>query len=225
VLSCFWYSLREMNVRWVTTRLALLLQVLAIFSLSTPPQQRNVEAAEIPSRLRFGQSVVLSDFDADGLIDEARLDGSSAHRSVGVMLSGTGKLSVLHFDTRSVSSGALIAEDVDNDGAPDLIWTDLLRADSVIVWRGDGGGEFERSPDCAHCGGFTLGETNVAVPAGANQETAINVETSRPFDQTLSQKGIDPIATDLPNHDFDLIETSSPSLSQPAERGPPYILS
>jgi hypothetical protein len=213
-----------MNVRWFTTRLALLLPVLAIVSASTLPQQRSVEASESPSRLRFGQSVVLSDFDADGLIDEVRLDWSSSHKSVAIMLSGTDRLSVLHFDTKSLNPGSLIAQDVDNDGAPDLIWTDLLHTDSVIVWLGDGRGEFERVPDRAYWGGFTLGETNIAAPAGANQETAINVETSRSFDQTLSQKRIDPAAAELPNQHFDPIETSSPSLNQPAERGPPPIL-
>jgi len=214
-----------MNVRWFTTRVALLLQVLAAFSISTLPQQKSVEAAESPSRVQFGQSVVLSDFDADGLIDEARLDYSSLHKSVGVILSGTGKLSVLHFDTRSMSLGSLIAQDVDNDGAADLIWTDLLRTDNVIVWLGDGRGEFERAPDSVYRCGFTLGETSVDVPNGPNQETAINVETIHLFDQTLGPKWIGSSVTSLPNHRFDLIETSSCLFSLPADRGPPSSIS
>jgi hypothetical protein len=214
-----------MNVRRFTIGLALFLQVLAIFSLGTPPRQRNVEAAEISFRLRFGESVVLSDFDADGLIDEARVDGSASHKSVGVMLGGSGKISMLHFDTASVSAGALIAQDVDNDGAPDLVWTDLLRTDSVIVWLGDGRGQFERTSDSAYCGGFTLGETNIATTDGANQETAINAESIRLFGQTPARKSIDPSATSLPDQPVGFIETSSPSLSQPADRGPPPILS
>jgi hypothetical protein len=210
-----------MNVRWLTTRLALVLQVLAIFSFGAPPQQRNTDAAETLPQLRFGGSVVISDFDADGFIDEARIDSSGPPKSVGVMLSGSGKLSVLQFDTASASPGALIAQDVDKDGAPDLVWTDLLRSESVIVWLGDGTGDFARTLDSAYCSGFTLGETNVAAPEAANQETATSAESIPLFGQILTQKRIDPTATNLPDQHIDPIETSSPSLSQPAERGPP----
>jgi len=172
---------------------------------------------------RFGQSIALSDFDADGLIDEARLDGSSLHRSIGILLSGTGKQSFLHFNASRADYGLLFAKDVDNDGATDLIWTDPLHANDVVVWLGDGSGQFERVDPREYGGGFALGTTEVAQPDGSNQETAITFETNRLLDQTLSQKCLDRSASKLPNDYPDRLATSSPALGQPTGRAPPLL--
>src|SRR5438128_2154439 len=120
-----------MSVRWFTSRAAFLLLAVAIYSVGTLPKHRLNQTPENPARLRFFQSIALSDFDADGLIDEATLNTSGVHRSIGIVLSGTRKLSFLHFDSVGPGDGSLLAWDVDNDGAPDLIWTDLLSADNV----------------------------------------------------------------------------------------------
>jgi hypothetical protein len=173
--------------------------------------------------LRFGQSIALSDFDADGLLDEARLDGSSLHRSIGILLSGTGRRSFLHFNASRADYGSLFAKDVDNDGATDLIWTDPLHANDVVVWLGNGAGQFERVDPREYGGGFALGNTEVAQPDGSNQETAINFETHRLLDQTLSQKCLDLSAGKLPNDYPDRLATSSPALGQPTGRAPPLL--
>jgi hypothetical protein len=212
-----------MNVRRLTTSAAFLLLVLSLYSGGTLPQRGNAEASERVAPLRFGQSTVLSDFDADGLVDEATLDGSSVQKNVGILLSSTGKRSFLHFDANRANYGSLFAQDVDNDGTTDLIWTDPLHANDLVVWLGTGTGQFERVDARGYGGGFALGNPEVAQPDGSNQETAINFETNRPLDQALSQKCLDQSASELPNDYPDRLATSSPALGQPTGRAPPLL--
>jgi hypothetical protein len=201
-----------------------LLIALGIYPASILPQQ-NPEASQSPSRLRFAQSIAISDFDADGLIDEAKLNAFGAHKRVGIFLAGTRKQSFLDFESRSVSHGSLLSQDVDNDGAPDLIWTDLLAADNVIVWLGDGSGEFERLAGFKYSGSFTLANESIAAPADSNQEVAINSETNSPLDRTPVQKFVDRIATSIQNQDSNRVGFASPAINQPTDRGPPAPLS
>jgi FG-GAP-like repeat len=220
---CFCYSLREMNVRWLTSKAAFLLLALLVLGANRLPPGIHAETPNRSAVSRFTQSIALSDFDADGLIDEARLDGSSLHRSVGILLSGTGKRSFLHFNANRANYGSLFAQDIDNDGATDLIWTDPLDANNVVVWLGNGSGQFERVDPGEYGGGFALGETEVAQPDDSNQETAINFETNRPLDQAFSQKCLDQSASELPNDYPDRLATSSPALGQPTGRAPPLL--
>lgn len=222
---CFCYSLRAMNVRWLTTRAAFLLLALAIYPANVLPQQRNPDASQSPSRLRFAQSIALSDFDADGLIDEAKLNACGDHKRVWLFLSGTRKLSFIDFESKVVGHGSLLSQDVDNDGAPDLIWTDLFRADAVIVWLGDGGGEFERQTSFRHGGAFTVGDANIAAPSDSNQEIEINLESNSPLDHTPLQKFADRTATAVKSQDSNRIGSASPAVDRPADRGPPLRLS
>ena len=214
-----------MTDRRLTTRAAFLLLAVTMFSGGAHQRHRYAEAPESVEPLRFGQSIALSDFDADGLVDEARLEGSSLGKSVGVLLSGTGKRSFLHFNSNRIVHGSLLAQDIDNDGATDLIWTDLFRSNDVVVWLGDGSGGFEQV-DSSECGrSFAPGNTDVAEPDGSYQETAINFETNRPSEQPLNQKSLDRSASELPNYYPDRLATSSPALGQPTGRDPPFFLS
>jgi hypothetical protein len=214
-----------MNVRWFTTRAAFLLLALAIYPGNVLPQQRNPDASHNPSRIRFGQSIALSDFDADGLIDEAKLNAFGAHKRVWVFLRGTRKLSFIDFESRVAGHGSLLSQDVDNDGTPDLIWTDLFRADNVIVWLGDGSGEFERLTGFRHGGAFTVGAANIAAPSNSNQEIAITFESNSPLDSTPIQKFAGRTATAVKRQDSNRIGAASPAVDQPADRGPPLRLS
>jgi hypothetical protein len=211
-----------MNVRWLTSKAAFLLLALVVLGANRLPPNVNAETANRSAASHFAQSIALSDFDADGLIDEARLDGSSLHRSIGILLSGTGKRSFLHFNANRADYGSLFAQDVDNDGAADLIWTDPLHTNDVVVWLGNGTGQFQRV-DPREYGGFALGNPEVAQPDGSNQETAINFETNRLLDQPLSQKCLDQSASELPNDYPDRLATSSPALGQPTGRAPPLL--
>ncbi len=213
-----------MNVRRLTTRAVFLLLALTIYPGGTLQQPRANEIPESTGWLRFGQSIALSDFDSDGLVDEARLDGSSFHKSVGILLSGTGKRSFLHFNGARRSCGSLFAQDIDHDGTTDLIWVDPFNAADVVVWLGDGCGRFECADPYAY-GGLTLGSTEVAPPNGSNQEAAINCETIRPLDQAFGQKYLDQSPGELPSHYPDRVATSSPALGRPSGRDPPLLLS
>ena len=214
-----------MNVRWLTTRAAALLLVLAIYPASTFPQHRCLEVSENRSPLRFGQSIALSDFDADGLVDEASLDSSGSGKRVKIPLSRVGKLLVLHFDTKPGELGSLIAQDIDNDGDTDLVYTDLLHADDVIVWLGDGAGQFERVSGKVYCDRFTLGYKNVDAPDGSAHEAAINSEANRPLDLSLVHKCACHVTAEVPNVLVDRIADLSPALGRPADRSPPSHLS
>ena len=212
-----------MNVRWFTSKAAFLLLALVVLGANRLPQRVHAETSHRSGASPFGQSIALSDFDADGLVDVARLDGSSLHRSVGILLSGTGKRSFLHFNSNRANYGSLLAQDVDNDGTTDLVWTDPLHANDVVVWLGNGTGQFERVGPREYAGAFALGNTEVAQPDGSNQETAINFETNRLLDQTLSTKRLDQSASELPNDYPDRLATSSPALGQPTGRAPPLL--
>ena len=221
----FCYSLREMNVRWFTTRAAFLLLALAIYPASVLPQETNPDASQSPSRLRFAESIAFSDFDSDGLIDEATLNAFGAHKRVAIFLSGRRKQSFIYFESKSLGDGSLLSRDVDNDGSPDLIWTDLLLADNVIVWLGNGSGEFERLTSIKYRGAFTLGNVNIAAPSDSNPEIAITFGSTSQFDHTPIQRFADRTATALPHQDSNLIGSASPAVYQPGDRGPPPHLS
>lgn len=212
-----------MNVRWLTTRATFFLIALAIYTGGVLPQQGNRGLSRSPSRLRFAQSIAVSDFDADGLIDEAKLNAFGAHKSVGIFFSGTRKQSLIDFESRGVGHGSLLSQDVDNDGALDLIWTDLLRADNVIVWLGDGSGDFERLTSFKYRAPFTLAGANIAAPSDSNREIAITFE-SNSLDHTPIQKIPVRIVTTAANQDSNRIGYATPALYQPTDRGPPSRL-
>ncbi len=214
-----------MRDRHSTTKVFFLVLALAVYSADVLPQQRNAVASERPARLRFGQSVALSDFDSDGLIDEARIEGTGSRKGVKIPLSRTGKLLVLDFDTIPGEQGSLIAQDVDDDGATDLVWTDLLHTDDVIVWLGDGTGEFERVSSKAYSDRFTLGDKNVDAPSGSSRENALNSGANRSLDLSLVRKCALHTATELPNVPFARVGKLLPALGQPTDRSPPFLLS
>lgn len=209
-----------MNVRWLTTRAVFLLLAFPTCSANALPQH----SAAFDTRLRFGQSVALSDFDDDGLIDEARLDAYHFHKRVGILLSRTGKVFVLNFDTKRPHRGSLFAKDVDSDGTTDLVWSDLLHADDVVVWLGDGSGGFERAQPSSNGDEFTLGYKSVNAPDEEDREPAINFESNRQLDQPRIQKCIDWASTERGTQHYGFVFTLSPALSQPADRGPPDFL-
>ncbi|HSQ20463.1 MAG TPA: hypothetical protein VLR92_08815, partial [Blastocatellia bacterium] len=96
-----------MNVRRITISAVFLLLALTIHPGGILQQHGVAAMSKRPVPPLFGQSIALSDFDADGLLDEARVDGSSFHKSVGIRLSGSGKQSFLHFNAIRRSVGSL----------------------------------------------------------------------------------------------------------------------
>jgi hypothetical protein len=174
-----------------------------------------------PPSLRFAQTIALSDFDADGLIDQARIANWGSHRSVRVVLSRSGKRLTLHLDDRTAYHGSLFASDVDKDGAADLIWTDLLHAECVVVWRGTGNGEFVRAPAGLFAGGYTLPGQGVNNPDETIRETSIGSETNRSSEAARSSINHGFLANQLPQPNLLRLNVSSHTLGEPSDRGPP----
>jgi hypothetical protein len=210
-----------MKLHWVIARAVFFLTAVAVGSGSAVPQ--HLGSRLNGGALRFGQSIALSDFDSDGFIDEARLDGFGLHKRVRVLLSGSGKHISLHFGLRWIEHGSLFAKDLDDDGTADLVWSDLIHRDSVVVWLGDGSGRFTRSSGLNSSNEFAFGDNQFTAPAEPTQETAINFEDEQTSDQPPSEKCFDREATQLRNGLLDDVATSTPSLDQPADRGPPVF--
>jgi hypothetical protein len=211
-----------MSIRCFTKAVFLVLGFVVYFANAIPQQSYAVAADSLP-QLRFGQTIALSDFDADGLIDEAILGTGGAHRRVEVFLSRSAKPLVLHFDNGNAGRGSLFAQDVDNDGATDLIWTDLLHSEAVLVWLGNRGGQFSRVCACEYADGFTLPDTSVNAPDETVRETSIGF-SSRSFDDARPSKCDDLLANELPQQRLRSVATLSPALGEPTDRGPPLPL-
>ena len=128
----------------VVTLALLTLMVTRVYCASALPRQDYPAAPDVSAFLYFGQSLALADFDGDDHIDKATLGGIGRNKSLEIRLSHTKTRTVLHFDTLTSARGSVFARDVDNDGDNDLIWTDLVHPDDVIIWLDDGTGRFER---------------------------------------------------------------------------------
>lgn len=213
-----------MRSRWFTTKAVLFLLSIAACSASATPLPKNTILPEPATVLRFGQILALSDFDADGLLDKATLASWGAHRSVEVLLSRSGKPLVLHFDNGSADRGSLVAQDVDNDGAADLIWTDLLHADGVVIWMGDGDGRFSRVPASAYANGYTLPDTSVNTPDETIRETSISAASNRCSDEARVSKLDDFPSSALPQPRHCRLVLLSATGDEPTDRGPPLPL-
>jgi hypothetical protein len=209
-----------MNPRRLTICGFSLLVSVAICTINTSAQSFSV-SAQNANRVRVGQLTAISDFDSDGFIDEARIEGSGFHKSVGILLSRTGKRSFLHFRPGHSIDGSLLVSDLDNDGATDLIWADALHCGDVAVWLGDGRGRFEHVDSSQYFSEFVFGDPEIAPPDGSNEETVFISETNRPLDQNVNQKSFDRIASNVSNSYTDQPATPSPALGQLTGRDPP----
>lgn len=209
-----------MKFHWVIARAVFVLAAVAVGSAGAVPQHLN--AGPNSGALRFGQSIALSDFDSDGLVDEARLDGFGLHKRIRVRLSDSGKHVSLHFAAGWIEHGSLFARDLDQDGTADLVWTDLLHRESMIVWLGDGRGRFTRS---AGLNGdeVAVGDNQFTAPAEPDRETAINSENEQTSDQPPAERCIHRDAPQLCNEVSKNRVPSSPTLDRPADRGPPVL--
>ena len=194
-----------MRAVWSTVRFVLVFLFLASYGARTVDYGPSVPPPTASPGIYFGESLALSDFDGDNLIDRARLGGEGARKSIEIYLSRTGKLSVLQFETASPGHGSLFAEDVNNDGDVDLVWTDLLHPDDVIIWLNTGLGRFERICPHEYAHTFILGDRNLRTSDGYNPEAATGPVPSFSLDQAIST-----VATES--------ERMGPGRHQPAQR-------
>lgn len=92
---------------------------------------------------RAPQSIASGDFNGDGLLDVATVNGTSDDVSV-LLGNGNGTFgSAVSFGVGKIPL-ALVAEDMDGDGILDLVLA-LSGSDQVVVLKGDGAGRFHQS--------------------------------------------------------------------------------
>jgi hypothetical protein len=210
-----------MRAVWNTARFALLLVFLAFYGARTVDYSPSLAASPAPPRLGFGESLALSDFDGDNLADRARLGGEGARKSIEIYLSRTGKLSVLQFETLSAAHGSLLAQDVNNDGDVDLIWTDLLHPDDVVIWINNGLGRFERICPHQYARAFVIGAPILKTDDGNKPDAASAPARSFWLDQVISAAAMDHCRTDPPRYERDEFPHSALLDRSLSIRGPP----
>lgn len=188
---------RALLLRHVTLTLIALLAAQVTCASAWPRPSIAAAAATASPALRFGQTLALADFDGDDRIDKAALSGYGRSKSLEVRLSRLNTRALLRFDTRTSERGSIFASDVDHDGDNDLIWTDLLHPDDVVVWLDDGSGRFERVCPDAYAEDFVLTEApalgHSEIP---HQDVALGSQRD-PSSLPLAPRQADAISTEL----------------------------
>jgi hypothetical protein len=208
------------------TRAQLATWLFALLVLAALPysgaQAVCAEAAISPA-LRFGQTLVLADFDNDGQPDRASLASTGLHSSVEIRLGLNGPSTWLHFDNRYGLPGSLLAQDLDSDGDADLIWTDRLHARAVVVWMGDGTGRFERVGAEAFAQDFVPGGISLTEPDEDDREQASDDETNSPVTLEVNSHHLQPRApaSIARRYDQGVLPVGAPRRT--TSRGPPSL--
>ena len=119
--------------------------VLCLGTVHGFAQTRHQPAAGAnPSVVPYGLPV-FSDFDSDNKLDRAEVSSDGRQKRVSVTFGKSSWLS-LPFDSDGSDRGRLISGDIDNDGAADLIWISQSDPQKLVMWLGDGRGNFSLVP-------------------------------------------------------------------------------
>ncbi|MEC4682021.1 MAG: VCBS repeat-containing protein, partial [Nitrospirota bacterium] len=113
--------------------------------MSTSTHAQNLSYTSTPSNPvgRAPQAITVGDFNGDGLLDLATVNGTSDDVSV-LLGNGNGTFrSAVSFGVGKIPL-ALVAEDMDRDGILDLVVA-LSGVDQVVVLKGDGEGFFKKN--------------------------------------------------------------------------------
>jgi hypothetical protein len=168
----------------LATSLLILVALVGVVSIT-----RAERSSLAQPRIRYGTRLALADLDGDNLVDKAELGGTGLSKNIRLRLSRTGQFSVLTFDTSSLDRGSLLAQDVNDDGEVDLIWTDLVHPDEVVIWLNNGLGRFERACRGDYGDRFIVGASRISQPFGRSYETGIGYYRVFFGDLLLSEKG------------------------------------
>src|SRR5215471_17543434 len=156
--------------RRIAARLLILVALVGLISITGARRSFAVQP-RIPLQTRLA----LADLDGDNLVDKAELGGTGLSKNIQLKLTRSGKSSVLTFDTAFLDRGSLLAQDVNDDGEIDLIWTDLVHPDAVVIWLNTGLGGFERAGAGQFGDRFILGGFKIDQPYSHNPETGIGL--------------------------------------------------
>jgi len=199
---------------------ALLSLIALVGAVSIARAERSLPAI----RLQFGNRLTLADLDGDNLADKAELGGTGLNKNIQLRLSRTGQFSVLTFDTTSFERGSLLAQDVNDDGEIDLIWTDLVHPEEVVVWLNNGRGRFERARPGEYGDRFIVGGFGIDAPFSRPCETGIGFGRVFMGDFLIAEKPCPNQPAVQPPHFWSDRESGSNAQSgPPASRAPPAV--
>jgi hypothetical protein len=205
------------SVKQIATLLLILMALVGVASI-TRVKRPYIAQPHTP----YGSRLALADLDGDNLADKAELGATGLNKNIRLRLSRTGQFSVLTFDTASFDRGSLLAQDVNDDGEVDLIWTDLVHPDAVVIWLNDGLGKFERACPGEYGDRFTLGALRINPPLGRDYETSIGFYRVSPGDFLVTGKSSPHGRLARPGHLWSARQSHSIALSRPpADRAPP----
>jgi hypothetical protein len=101
----------------------------------------------------------------------------------------------------------------------------LVRPDAVVVWLGDGVGQFERVAAHLYAGRFAPGTESITAPDELTQETADASVSAYTLDQ-IADGGCSALrGSDVPASHPSPVTSSSGDRCHPSQRGPPLLLS
>jgi hypothetical protein len=94
---------------------------------------------------------LFSDFDGDHKVDHAELFSNGALKHIHISL-GNFRAQALFFDSGVQEHGQLLSDDIDSDGDADLVWISQSQPRKLVLWLGDGRGNFSiaTATDAAH---------------------------------------------------------------------------
>jgi hypothetical protein len=202
----------------------LLFALLVLAALPFSGAQPVCAAPAADPVLRFGQTLALADFDHDGKLDRARIASAGLRSSIEIRLGLTGPSSWLHFETPNDTSGSLFLQDLDNDGDADLIWTDLLHADAVVIWLGDGTGRFERVGADQFGPDITPGGVSLRQPDEDSGEQASDDETNSPVTLEVNSHCMQARAPAVLDYPYPQSVLPSGAPRRTTSRGPPSLI-
>src|SRR5215831_20210794 len=121
----------------------LIIALLFILGLAAVPAFAGSETTALDSGIRFSASTLplFSDFDADNKIDHAELFSDGAQKHIHISL-GNFAWKSLSFDSGVQDPGRLMSDDIDRDGDTDILWVSQTDPRKVVLWLGDGRGNF-----------------------------------------------------------------------------------
>jgi hypothetical protein len=204
------------------------LAVLALIAFwGSPPSTASNAARQSSERpgpiARLNYHHLLSDFDADGQIDQAEPHSAGLHHCIRVRF-GNSHERHLELGALSNASGALLTWDINRDTKPDLIWISQSGLERPVAWLGDGRGNFARANDDVDDAALRL----LVFGDGADPRLTNSSRDSRVY-LTPDQDPIEPSCAATPEKHHKAIAIASCSvcrdlalyLSYLRERGPP----
>ena len=85
--------------------------------------------------------IIFGDFDGDNRLDQAHLLSHGSHKQISLQFQRSAS-KTLSFDAGISDPGSLVSSDIDQDGVADLVWLSHSSSPKMVLWRGDGHGNF-----------------------------------------------------------------------------------